>query len=875
VCPSDENLLLLAYASGLLILWHLEKRTVISQFFHDQGMLNTVAFSPNGDHILAGYQNGAVLRSVRDRPAQAPNLLAFAEAGHTRHPVRCCEWTTLNGKSLLLILGGNSAVDSESSSILISYARHLTQIAPPHGSSFVNCRLVYESPWPGAENPLGLVCLTNHSQLLQYTFGMRDDRLAVVSRALPAYLTSPPSPFSFVHCEFGMHGNDESLLATLRQQLTPRARTPFMLFGGGVPPSAIARKTPASQDLLITGHQGGQLLFWDLSAGEVQLLRVVNLRDVVPAHLLPTGSSLEITYLCLHAHFGQLLVQCGVSRVFLLCLGSSLAPIDAHHVELDSEATEADPQTSSVPVSCTSSTAAIADSVASSSSASLSSAAPPAQLLLSVAGSTIVSVALSSRLGRLAVGTARGCVHLLSTETGARVGASVFLDEAASSSASPASASSSSVSVTTTLPARAVRSLAFAYTMRATVDAGCATQALLIAADAHYGTLCMDAGSGLVVKKAQRLLKVAGRKPQQPLVATFYRILVPLTLRGEPCVADSFFPTNQLNPPKDPQSTRPPPPRRQHVPSAGSRSSARSPQNEEHQSQSVSSCTSESPPPPVAPYLLDTSSDLIRLYTLPSFTLVAELSLRHQPIVYATVCSLRDEHCLVTVDAEGTLAVYSLLDLAQVYEMESALLYVGLAEWESDPSQRAHPYSAASVLSSKLGVAADGRLVALPASHHFELLCGDLFSAQQRKPVQAGSIAYHRPALHDERCQLPKKPSSWGLLSSLLGPREVDHNDLFGDRGNPDSRSSSSSSSQGPSTATGDDDPRRQAALGKAQRARAGVADARRELEETREALDERGRKLSALHLKTAELADNSRSFAANAARLREKRRWF
>jgi WD domain, G-beta repeat len=84
VCPVDENRILIAYATGALILWDVNSRKVHRVYQQTAG-LRSVAWSPDGECFVCGYHDGLLRFWRRTDHAQPISVLAL-EQEHLQQP---------------------------------------------------------------------------------------------------------------------------------------------------------------------------------------------------------------------------------------------------------------------------------------------------------------------------------------------------------------------------------------------------------------------------------------------------------------------------------------------------------------------------------------------------------------------------------------------------------------------------------------------------------------------------------------------------------------------------------------------------------------------------------------------------------------------
>ncbi|XP_059614289.1 syntaxin-binding protein 5 isoform X5 [Phlebotomus argentipes] len=270
--PLDANKLLIAYESGLIVLWDMRGKFAELRWQSSEP-LRSVSWHHEGKHIVSSHTDGS-LCTWPLRATPKPQFHSYPHAKTTKEgklesckPIHKVELkTSRTGETFTIFSGGLSMEKGgKSPCITVLQGKATTVLEMEH--PVVDFITICESPWASdMQEPYAIAVLLQNDlvliDLLTPGFPCFESPYPMDLHESPVtcctYLSDCPS--DLVPAFYSVGRNPGSRRTGFSDQEWP-------LSGGEWAPASCSYS-----EIIITGHQDGSIKFWDASAGTLQIL---------------------------------------------------------------------------------------------------------------------------------------------------------------------------------------------------------------------------------------------------------------------------------------------------------------------------------------------------------------------------------------------------------------------------------------------------------------------------------------------------------------------------------------------------------------------------------------------------------------------------
>lgn len=266
--PCDENRLLIAYETGLLVIWDLKTKLAERRFYSECGV-RSVSWDHEGKQFMCCHSNGSLsvwnYRNIKPQDVYFPHSRGRDTSKFDNYwPIGKLEWKSRrNGDPFVIFTGGLSKeFENAQPSITVAHGRSTRVLEMDH--NIIDFLVICSSPWQcDYQDPIALIILLDK------------DLVAVdlISNSLPTMEFPHPMDIhsSPVTCLSYFLDTNSDLLPGLYQvaALKPKKSVSNVKWplDGGV---YSVENCVGSPELLVTGHADGVIKFWDASAASLR-----------------------------------------------------------------------------------------------------------------------------------------------------------------------------------------------------------------------------------------------------------------------------------------------------------------------------------------------------------------------------------------------------------------------------------------------------------------------------------------------------------------------------------------------------------------------------------------------------------------------------
>lgn len=291
--PCDENRLLIAYETGLLVLWDLKSKFVERRFSSDSG-IRSLSWDHEGKQFMCCHSNGSLsvwnYRTVKPQEVYFPHSRSRDTSKFDNFwPINKSEWKSCrNGDPFVIFSGGLSKeFENAQPSITITHGRSTRVLEMDH--NIVDFLVISATPWQcDFQDPIGLVVLLEKDLVT----------IDLVSNGLPTFDFPHPMDIhsSPVTCLSYITDTGSDLITGLYQisSLKPKKTVSNVKWplDGGV---YSVENCVGSPELMITGHADGVVKFWDASNASLRELYQLRTQKFFKKPKKESGLDLYIT----------------------------------------------------------------------------------------------------------------------------------------------------------------------------------------------------------------------------------------------------------------------------------------------------------------------------------------------------------------------------------------------------------------------------------------------------------------------------------------------------------------------------------------------------------------------------------------------------
>jgi lethal(2) giant larvae protein len=280
--PVEENLVLIGYSKGLLVLWDLVDHIPQGTFFTSCKNLESVTWYKDSSRFLSSHEDGSYFIWSKDPEKQysggPQQVFPFGEEESAKKIPKIKVLLTKNEEEYIIFAGGLSK-DTYASTNSVTVKRGNSQVNFELSSKFIDFVCIPEPSTDednGFDRPNALFILTEDELIavdLQTEGSEEKSQLWPVfnkpylNSASPSDLTSL---YVYEDCEQSFV---DSLRASGKQVSVDVSPRDWPIIGGKV----LANSGTVS--VLVTGHYDGAVRFYDVNSGSFELLYTLNLTN--------------------------------------------------------------------------------------------------------------------------------------------------------------------------------------------------------------------------------------------------------------------------------------------------------------------------------------------------------------------------------------------------------------------------------------------------------------------------------------------------------------------------------------------------------------------------------------------------------------------
>lgn len=268
--PCDENRLLIAYETGLMVLWDLKSKLVERRFCSDSGV-RSVSWDHEGKQFMCCHSNGSLsvwnYRAVKPQEAYFPHSRSRDTSKFDNYwPINKLEWNSCRIGDPFVIFSGGLSKEFENAqpSITVTHGRSTRVLEMDH--NIVDFLVISATPWQcDFQDPKALVILLDKDLVI----------IDLISNGLPTMEFPHPVDIhsSPVTCLHYFTDTTSDLLPGLYQVAASKPKKSISNLkwplDGGV---YSVENCVGSPELMVTGHVDGIVKFWDASTASLREL---------------------------------------------------------------------------------------------------------------------------------------------------------------------------------------------------------------------------------------------------------------------------------------------------------------------------------------------------------------------------------------------------------------------------------------------------------------------------------------------------------------------------------------------------------------------------------------------------------------------------
>ncbi|KAI9273991.1 WD40-repeat-containing domain protein [Helicostylum pulchrum] len=278
VHPTELNTLLIGYESTVFI-WNIRENTIRRSFSlrrldksnpYRNANLTSVAWSPNGQRFMCGYDDGCIhlwdikndQKPISSRKLSETFLPHHKKENNLAEPIYQIAWYVLNQKSFVIVAGGTDPADLKGLNILefdleSESKEPKKQSIMPLDTDLSHFVILSTEPYySGMHNPFGIAVVGQDLCLRAYSFDHGFPQLKLP----PALEFLGPNVLNACH----LPQLPTDAYKKLSSITTIDRRTRYFPITGGVAGSDHVYHID-SNDILLTIHRGEVVKFWDAS----------------------------------------------------------------------------------------------------------------------------------------------------------------------------------------------------------------------------------------------------------------------------------------------------------------------------------------------------------------------------------------------------------------------------------------------------------------------------------------------------------------------------------------------------------------------------------------------------------------------------------
>lgn len=269
--PCDENRLLVAFETGLIILWDLKMKTIEHRYYADSHV-HGVTWHHEGKQFMCCHANGSLTlwnyRNVKPQQVQFPHAKSSDGSKFDNYfPIGKLEWKSCRSSDPFVIFTGGLPLDMDSARPSVTVMRGKSMTVLEMDYNVVDFIVISKTPWRcDFQDPVALAVLL-------------DKELVVVDLVSPGYPSIEfPHPVDIhdapVTClQYVLDKNSDLTpglyqVAASKPKRSSTSKMEWPMDGG----EWNVDSCTGSPEIMVTGHADGSVRFWDSSAASLREL---------------------------------------------------------------------------------------------------------------------------------------------------------------------------------------------------------------------------------------------------------------------------------------------------------------------------------------------------------------------------------------------------------------------------------------------------------------------------------------------------------------------------------------------------------------------------------------------------------------------------
>lgn len=270
--PVDPNKLLLGFESGTVVVWSLRGKAVEHRCVCAQPVISAYWLN-DGKQFICSHSNGTLsvwnLKNS-DKPVETLTPHSKSDKGRPCQPIFKVQWLAVSSGDPLMIFSGGTCGSKKKALTLMQGSRSIKVLCTDTVVDFV---CINSTPWgEDAQDPKAVVVLTPVKLLV---FDLLSASAKSTAMEVPYTFNIHESPVTctqfYSECpqDFMMALGSTASSRTRKRQLQRGESTQAWPIAGGILGEALENSTT---ELIITGHSDGSVKFWEASSAVLKCL---------------------------------------------------------------------------------------------------------------------------------------------------------------------------------------------------------------------------------------------------------------------------------------------------------------------------------------------------------------------------------------------------------------------------------------------------------------------------------------------------------------------------------------------------------------------------------------------------------------------------
>ena len=296
--PSNKELVLIGYHSGLMVVWNLEDKLAQGTFFISCSALESASWMGEGDGFVSAHADGSYYRWTLNAECQPVQSFPFADPLEpaqriTKLQLYHCE------RGDFMVFSGGLPKNMYTSTHSFTVHHGEAQINYETASKIVDFEVIYtletlatepteetaegeteeaEKPEPTVVKKVSALAVLTEDELIMIDLTStegEDEKEPQWPVFRKPYLNSAsPNDITCLYIHEDCGGLLEKLVQMGDSMFAGKSKSDWPIFGGSV-----ESKASEKLNIAVTGHYDGSVRFYDVNGGKFELLYVLNLNN--------------------------------------------------------------------------------------------------------------------------------------------------------------------------------------------------------------------------------------------------------------------------------------------------------------------------------------------------------------------------------------------------------------------------------------------------------------------------------------------------------------------------------------------------------------------------------------------------------------------